>query len=51
MLTKKEKETIAFCIIFALVCCIIIGLCWVVIQTIPDVTFPPSQYVFPPSMD
>lgn len=51
MLTKKEKETIALCIIFTLVCCIIIGLCWVVIQTIPDVVFPSSPYNFPPTMD
>lgn len=51
MLTKKEKETIAFCIIFTIVCCGIIGLCWVVAQSIQDITFPPSQYVFPPVMD
>lgn len=51
MLTKKEKETIAFCIIFALVCCGIIGLCWVVTQSIQDVIFPPSPYNFPPTMD
>lgn len=51
MLTKEEKETIALCLIFVLVCCIIIGLCWVVAQSIQDVAFPPSPYNFPPTMD
>lgn len=51
MLTKKEKETIVFCMIFALICCILLGLCWVAAQVIPDVVFPPSPYNFPPAMD